>query len=298
MRGIVTLPPGVVDPTTAVLQDGSGAIVLRMGDEVGPLRRGRLLQVEGTRSTKSGMETLRVTVAPRDLGSGSEPAARQVRTGDAGEADEARLVTARGAVVASARRNPSGTVSFEIDDGSGPLRVLMASSLGADASALTAGTWVEVRGVLGQETTGAQPLRGYRIWPRDAGGRAGHRGRRRSGPSGRRRARPGADGTDPGAVATWPTSAQRPTPASASAPRWSAARGPSSTWAGCSGTARGSWRSRNRHPTRWEAVLAGRRAPLAVELVGPRAVGDEPRLGLPLVRLGSQPGAIAAGRRG
>jgi hypothetical protein len=34
-----------------------------------------------------------------------------------------------------------------------------------DHAALVEGTWVEVRGVLGQETTGAQPQRGYRVWP-------------------------------------------------------------------------------------------------------------------------------------
>jgi hypothetical protein len=88
-----------------------------------------------------------------------------VRTGDAGEAHEALLVTVRGAVVATARRSSSGTVSFEVDDGSGPLRVVADGSIGLDPGALSAGSWIEVRGVLGQETTGAQPQRGYRIWP-------------------------------------------------------------------------------------------------------------------------------------
>ena len=52
------------------------------------------------------------------------PAAREMRTGDAGEAEEARAGgRARARSSASARRSSSGTVSFEIDDGSGPLRV-------------------------------------------------------------------------------------------------------------------------------------------------------------------------------
>ena len=63
---------------------------------------------------------------PRSLGTASEPAAREMRTGDVGEADEAMLVVVRGAIVASARRSSSGTVSFEIDDGSGPLRISIA----------------------------------------------------------------------------------------------------------------------------------------------------------------------------
>ena len=43
------------------------------------------------------------------------------------------------------------------------------ASLAADRAPFSAGTWVEVLGVLGQETTGAQPLRGYRVWPRSPG---------------------------------------------------------------------------------------------------------------------------------
>lgn len=168
VRGIVTLAPGLVDPITAALQDASGAIVLRIGDEVGPVARGSLVEVRGVRSTLSGMETLRVTTPPRPLGAAPEPAARPVRTGEAGEAHEAILVSARGGLVAAPRRSSAGTISFEIDDGSGPLRVSIGSTAGIDAAQLAAGTWIEVRGVLGQETTGSLPLRGYRIWPRAA----------------------------------------------------------------------------------------------------------------------------------
>ena len=167
VRGVVTLPTGIVDDETAVIQDGSGAIVLRVGDEVGELARGRELQVDGTRSTKGGMETLRVTVPPLRVGSGEEPTVRSVASGAVGEAHEATLVTVRGGLTASARTSSTGTVTFEVDDGSGPLRVAIGSAIGYDDSALLAGTWVEVRGVVGQETTGAQPSRGYRVWPRD-----------------------------------------------------------------------------------------------------------------------------------
>ena len=121
------------------------------------------------RSTKSGMESLRVSVAPRRLGTSVDPTARTIRSGDAAEAIEAQLVVVRGAVVASARTASSGTVSFEVDDGSGPLRIVLGASLAADRAPFSAGTWVEALGVLGQETTGAQPLRGYRVWPRSSG---------------------------------------------------------------------------------------------------------------------------------
>ena len=167
VRGVVTLAPGIVDPTTAVLQDATGAIVLRVGDEAGPVVRGTLAEVHGVRSTLSGMETLRVTAPPRTLGAASEPAARSVRTGEAGEAHEARLVVVSGGLVAAPRRSSAGTVSFEIDDGSGPLRISIGKAAGIDAAQLGSGTWIEVNGILGQETTGSLPLRGYRVWPRD-----------------------------------------------------------------------------------------------------------------------------------
>ena len=169
VRGVVTLAPGVIDPSSAVIQDASGAILLRLGADVGRLPRGQLVEVEGVRSTKGGMESLRVSRAARRLGKVAEPPPRALRSGDASEAHEAQVVVVRGALVAAARRASSRAVSFEIDDGSGPLRVVLGASLRADPGRLRKGTWVEVRGVLGQETSGSQPLRGYRVWPRTAG---------------------------------------------------------------------------------------------------------------------------------
>ena len=168
VRGTVTLPGGLVDEDTAVIQDATGAILLRIGEGAGTLKLGARVEASGERSTLSGMESLRVSEPIVVLGTGSQPAARQVRTGGVSEADEATLVVASGAVVASARRFSSGTVSFEIDDGSGPLRVSLSATLRADRDSLAAGTWVEVRGVLGQETSLAKPDEGYRIWPRSA----------------------------------------------------------------------------------------------------------------------------------
>ena len=166
IRGVVTIPTGLLDEQTAVVQDGTGAILLRLDGDAGRLRLGQRVELDGQRSTFAGMESLRVTEPARSLGAGSEPAAREMRTGDVGEDHEALLVVVRGAIVASARRWSSGTVSFEIDDGSGPLRISLPSSLRADSDSLGAGSWVEVRGVVGQETSGSKPNEGYRVWPR------------------------------------------------------------------------------------------------------------------------------------
>jgi uncharacterized protein YdeI (BOF family) len=165
IRGVVTLPPGIVDVGVAAIQDASGAILLRLGEDVGGLALGRRVEVVGERSTLSGMETLRVSGSVTSLGTATQPTPRHIRTGEVSEADEAVLVIARGAV-AAARRASSGTVSFEMDDGSGPLRVSLSKALDADREALTTGTWVEVTGVLGQETSLSEPNEGYRIWPR------------------------------------------------------------------------------------------------------------------------------------
>lgn len=189
VRGVVTLPTGIVDDATAVIEDATGAIVLRLGDQAGTLARGRLVEVTGARSTKSGMETLRVTVAPVDRGPAAEPAPLSARTGDVGESVEARLVVVRGAV-ASPRRSGSGTVSFDVDDGSGALHVTAAAGTGFD-EAVAAGDWVEVVGVVGQETSGAQPLRGYRLWPRSV---SDVRVTAPAVPGGASGANPGADG--------------------------------------------------------------------------------------------------------
>jgi hypothetical protein len=166
VRGIVTLQSGLVEDGTAAIQDATGAIVLRLGDEAGTLRLGELVEVAGTRSTKAGMETLRVTVPARRLGDRSLPDPRRRETGALGEADEAMLVVVRGAITTTPRRTSADNVYFDVDDGSGPIRVFAAPGASVETETLLSGTTVEVTGVLGQETTGRLPDRGYRLWPR------------------------------------------------------------------------------------------------------------------------------------
>ena len=168
VRGVVTLPTSVLGDGTAAIQDASGAIILRLGDEAGTLSAGDLVQVDGVRSTKSGMETLRVSSPPQRLGSPAAPAPARHATGALGEAHEAVLVVVRGAVIGTPRRTSAQNVYFDLDDGSGPLRVYLTPGSGIGSSGLAEGAWVEIVGVLGQETSGQQPLRGYRLWPRQA----------------------------------------------------------------------------------------------------------------------------------
>jgi len=309
VRGVITLASGTVDPGSAVIQDASGAILLRLGDEAGTVSLGEHLEVDGARSTKAGMESLRVTVAPRRLGTAPDPAARTLRTGDASEASEAHLVVVRGALVASARRASSGTVSFELDDGSGPLRVAVGARLATDDEPLVAGAWIEVSGVLGQSTTGAQPLRGYRVWPRSeadlrilagATGAEATASRSTSGSGASGAASRSATSGDGGGSAVEDAStlaalgeaglSEMRVGATLVASAWPELGVAGLLWDGVRlvGVASDSGE-------RLERVMSGRTVPLPLELIGLREIEAEAGSGLPLVVLGERHGDTVVG---
>jgi hypothetical protein len=166
IRGVVTLPTGLVEPGSAVVADPSGAILVR-SSSAERLQRGQLVELVGTRSTRSGMATVRLGLAPIVLGTQPDPASPTRATGQIREADEALLVTVRGLVGDGTRRTSGGGLTLTVNDGSGELRVFVASATGISASSLPSGAWVDVRGVVGQQTTGSAPTAGYRLWPRD-----------------------------------------------------------------------------------------------------------------------------------
>lgn len=297
VRGVVTLPSGVVDAETAVLQDETGAMLLRLGDEAGSLELGELLEVVGTRSTKSGMESLRVSAAPRRLGTAEQPIPISIRTADAAEVYEARVVAVRGAIVASPRRSSSGSVSFEVDDGSGPVRVLIGAGAGIATDDLAAGSWVEVAAVLGQETTGAQPLRGYRLWPR---GPADVRVTAAAGPAGATRSGSGdvasADGGGGEAGASLAALgrgdlAEMRVGATLVAGAWPELGVAGLLWDGerLAGIAPSS-------SARIAPVIASGRPPMSLELEGLRRSGRLASVGIELVDLGAGAGQVVASR--
>ena len=166
IRGVVTLPSGLLDGATAVVQDPTGGILIRLGDTAGALSVSELAELDGIRSTKSGMLSLRVTTPALRLGAQADPDALRRATGALGEGQEALLVVVRGAVTTAILRSGAGSVSFSLNDGSGPIRVTIAPKSGISLTGVTRGAWLELRGVLGQETTGREADKGYRIWPR------------------------------------------------------------------------------------------------------------------------------------
>jgi len=168
IRGVVTAPSGLIEAGSAVVQDASGAILVRIGTDVGTLALGQLVELDGTRATKAGMLSVRVSVPPIYLGTQADPDPIRRATGALGEGEEARLVTARGAISSAISRPRGGSVSFAIDDGSGPIRITIDARAGIASTTLTRGAWLELRAVLAQETTGSAPSSGYRLWPRIA----------------------------------------------------------------------------------------------------------------------------------
>ena len=92
----------------------------------------------------------------------------RVRTGDAGEAHEALLVVARGRDRRVGPRVVDRQRPFEIDDGSGPLRVSLRRVLRADRGRSRPAPGSRSRRP-GPGDDRAQPDGGYRIWPRAAG---------------------------------------------------------------------------------------------------------------------------------
>jgi hypothetical protein len=166
IRGVVTAPSGLLEAGSAVVQDGTAAILVRLGDKAGSLSLGQLVELDGTRSTKAGMLSLRVAKPPLRLGTQADPTPVRRATGALGEPDEALVVITRGKVSTAISRLRSGGISFSIDDGSGPVRVTIAPRSGIATRSIKRGAWLELRGVLGQETTSRAPRSGYRLWPR------------------------------------------------------------------------------------------------------------------------------------
>lgn len=166
IRGVVTAQSGLLEAGSAIVQDSTGAILVRMGSQAGSLSLGQLVELDGTRATKAGMLSLRVTLPALRLGTLADPSPIRRATGALGEADEAHLVISRGVVSTAVSRPRGGAVSFAMDDGSGPIRVTISPHSGIATGSIKRGGWLEVRGVLGQETTGKAPLLGYRLWPR------------------------------------------------------------------------------------------------------------------------------------
>ena len=148
------------------LADATGGIAILLSD--GTFPRGMTLRVQGELDQRFSQRTIRadstdVTI----IGPGTEPTAAAVATGSVGEAHEGELVELDGVIVSGQTALTSG-IAVDLDDGSGPIRVMVGAATGIDVTGWTRDTRLHLRGVVGQRDSSGSGTAGYRVQPRDA----------------------------------------------------------------------------------------------------------------------------------
>ncbi len=147
--------------------DASGGIAVLL--DAGTFITGDRVRVRGTVDDRFSQRTLRATEAEEvAAGAGQPVAASPVATGSIGEPWEGRLVRVGGSVL-GASTELSTSVALDLDDGSGPLRVIVPFSSGVDATVWQTGTRLDLVGVVGQRDSSGTGTSGYRLMLRDAG---------------------------------------------------------------------------------------------------------------------------------
>jgi uncharacterized protein YdeI (BOF family) len=167
--GTATTVEGVLTTRLAVLESGRGGFVQDSTGGVAiylpqvpvvPLPAGTWVRVSGTLDDRYGQRTIRVDDGGlAALGEAPPPEPRQRATGGMGGADAGVTVSASGTVTASPDSLADG-LGIWIDDGSGPLRVVVTPSAVGER-AIVKGSGVMVSGPLGQRVSGSSP--GYRV---------------------------------------------------------------------------------------------------------------------------------------
>ena len=148
------------------LADTTGGIAILLSD--GTFPRGMTLRVQGELDQRFSQRTIRAdTTDVTIVGPGTEPTAAAVATGSVGEAHEGELVELDGVIVSGQTALTSG-IAVDLDDGSGPIRVMVGAATGIDVTGWTRDTRLHLRGVVGQRDSSGSGTAGYRVQPRDA----------------------------------------------------------------------------------------------------------------------------------
>ncbi|MFN2484706.1 MAG: lamin tail domain-containing protein [Candidatus Limnocylindria bacterium] len=128
-----------------VADHSAGIAVIVSGDT---FERGERVRLSGVTDERYHQTTLRADTVTH-LGARSEPAAEDRSTGSIGESAEATLVSIRGYVIGRATELTAG-LAYELDDGSGAVRVLVVPVTGIDTTGWVPGAAVSVTGVVSQ----------------------------------------------------------------------------------------------------------------------------------------------------
>ena len=132
----------------------------------GTFPRGMTLRVQGELDQRFSQRTIRA--ASEDVTIiGPDRAAAVAATGSIGEAHEGELVDLDGVIV-SGQTTLTSAIAIDLDDGSGPIRVLVGMATGIDVTAWTRDVRLHLRGVVGQRDSSGSGSVGYRSQPRDA----------------------------------------------------------------------------------------------------------------------------------
>lgn len=166
VAGRLTTPLGLVEEGTGgYVQDATAGIALYLSSADWPaLPAGSDVIVSGVLESRYGQRTLRLasTVDLVFVGSGASPSPLILATGEAGEEHEARVTRVAGTITSSPSTLSDG-FAIDLDDGSGPLRVVAVEATGILAEDLPRSGQVELTGVLGQRDSSGTGAAGYRL---------------------------------------------------------------------------------------------------------------------------------------
>ena len=173
----VSLTDSVFSEGGGYLADSTGGIAVIVTD--GAFPRGAAVLVTGVVDDRYAQRTLRADASALTvLGPGPAPAPIELATGSVDETVEGQLISLTGQIQGAPTTLSVG-LAFEIDDGSGPIRVLVSPATGIDSS-----TWLKDVTPLGNRRAGAARFLGNRnrgipgpatrCWRRDRRGSAGN----------------------------------------------------------------------------------------------------------------------------
>lgn len=167
----MTVEPGrLLSDRTAVVQDGTGGIAVRLplGTRPADLPRGRIVQLTGRLAAPYANMELRVD-RPGDIvtiGSGGLPEPIALASGRLDEASEGILARVAGSIE-RVESGSSGSLAVTVRDDHGAVRVFVHAGLGIGRSRFPIGDHLVAVGIVGQRESASGLGDGYRLWPRD-----------------------------------------------------------------------------------------------------------------------------------
>lgn len=165
VRGVLTTDLGALEGgRAAFIQDETAGVGLYLAAPVAAaVPAGTAVALTGTLDSRYGQLVVRVAEADLVLeGTASLPPPLVAATGAAGEALEGLRVAVRGRVIESPSALADG-LGLTIDDGSGPLRVVVGTAALGDAQPVR-GDEVAATGPLGQRDSSGTGAAGFRLY--------------------------------------------------------------------------------------------------------------------------------------